>query len=203
MLLKFIYLILTLPIFLFSILIFVCCKGIRADYQEVRARISKYKISTERAQLISVLISGEDHRYLYHYGIDQLAIVRATYRLIRLHKIEGASTIEQQFVRTCIGRYEISIARKLREIILSVLISLKNNKADIANSYLQCAYFGHKTYGLEDAKVRLERLLHKAPVHSAELIALLKHPFPLRNNNLWLTKFTTRARWIRKKTISF
>ncbi|MHB8368624.1 MAG: transglycosylase domain-containing protein [Leptospirales bacterium] len=60
------------------------------------------------------LIAAEDRRNALHPGVDPIAMVRAGLVRIRHKKVEGASTIEQQFVRTVSGRYKRSLQRSLR-----------------------------------------------------------------------------------------
>src|SRR5262245_48824952 len=53
-----------------------------------------------------LLISGEDHRFFRHRGIDPIAICRSIWRGVVLGRREGASTIEMQVVRVVSGRFE-------------------------------------------------------------------------------------------------
>src|SRR5882672_10525141 len=42
----------------------------------------------------AMLISGEDHRFFGHGGVDAVAVCRAVWRGVVLRRREGASTIE-------------------------------------------------------------------------------------------------------------
>src|SRR5690348_10551479 len=66
----------------------------------------------------ALLISGEDHRFFGHCGIDPIAVCRAIWRGVVLGHREGASTIEMQLVRVVTGRFERTLTRKLREAAL-------------------------------------------------------------------------------------
>lgn len=61
------------------------------------------------------LVAAEDHRSRFHCGIDQVGILRAIYKRLFDAEIQGASTIEQQFVRVVTGDYSHSLQRKLKE----------------------------------------------------------------------------------------
>ena len=62
---------------------------------------------------IAALVRAEDRRNEVHCGVDPLAMIRALSVRVQSGTIQGASTIEQQFVRVISGRYERSLMRKL------------------------------------------------------------------------------------------
>src|ERR1700686_1168007 len=71
----------------------------------------------------ALLISGEDHRFFDHAGIDFIAVCRAVWRGHVLRRREGASTIEMQLVRVLTGRFERTLVRKIREAGLATLLA--------------------------------------------------------------------------------
>lgn len=140
------------------------------------------------------MILAEDHRSNYHYGVDQFAIARAIYLKLSKNVTQGASTIEQQFVRTLSGRYERTLRRKLREQVLSVMLCARFNKRDIAEAYLSCAYFGAGLQG-EDGIRKLRCL----DIHMGDesVIACLKYPVPSSLNDKYLKKLLRRVIYIK------
>jgi penicillin-binding protein 1A len=98
---------------------------------------------------VDVLISAEDHRSSLHLGVDPIAMIRAFLVRIFKGKIEGASTIEQQFVRTITGRFERTISRKVREQALAIAVSRRRSKYAIASAYLSVAFYGTGCVGLK------------------------------------------------------
>ena len=130
-------------------------------------------------QLIALLILGEDRRFLSHNGIDFLSIIRAIYLFISARKIQGASTIEQQLVRTITNQREISVHRKLREMFFAVYISRIYTKKQIATAYLRCAYFGWRMNGLKEVLARMNIDINNGSIHKfANIIARIKYPEP-------------------------
>ena len=117
--------------------------GIRSDIKKCLALIDSIKIELP-FQFLSSLIVAEDHRNALHPGIDPIAIIRAIYIWLRFGQIQGASTIEQQFVRTVSGRHEKKISRKIREQIIAVAVSRRRSKFQIATAYLSIAFYGTK-----------------------------------------------------------
>ncbi len=126
-----------------------------------------------------LLISGEDHRFFGHGGIDLIAICRAIWRGIVLRQPEGASTIEMQVVRVASGRFERTLRRKLREMALATLVTRAIPKEALPAVYLRIGYYGWRMNGFESACRRLG-LIPEAltPVQTARLVARLKYPQP-------------------------
>lgn len=126
-----------------------------------------------------LLISGEDHRFFCHLGFDIFAICRAIYRRAMFGIVEGASTIDQQTVRVLTGRYERTLNRKFKEILLAILITSVIPKEELPGLYLRVGYFGWRMNNFKDACVRLivspsNMLLLEA----ASIVARLKYPQP-------------------------
>src|SRR5208337_2064528 len=61
--------------------------------------------------LRQALIAAEDHRFFNHGGVDPIALVRAIVRFHLRGRLQGASTIEQQLVRTVTMRYDRTVLR--------------------------------------------------------------------------------------------
>ncbi len=141
-----------------------------------------------------LLISGEDHRFFSHYGFDLIAILRALWRNFAFNKHEGASTIEQQVVRTLTGNYERTIQRKLKEIFLATLVKNVIPKQDLPGLYLDIAYYGWRMNGFRQACLRLKldpKNLHIS--QAASLVARLKYPEPKRASFNRITQIQCRS----------
>jgi membrane peptidoglycan carboxypeptidase len=142
--------------------------------------------------VVRALIAGEDHRFSEHDGLDLVAVARAIWRFAVSRRIEGASTIEQQLIRTLSGRREKHFSRKIREIILAIRVSSAIPKEDIPGVYLSVAYFGWHMNGF-DAACRHLGLDAKSidGSQAARLIGRLKHPQP-KNPSL---NYLRRVSW--------
>lgn len=127
--------------------------------------------------LTKMLVLAEDRRFYSHSGVDALAVAAIAWRFVRTRRISGASTIEQQLVRTLTGRKERTLHRKLCEMLLAYGLSYQRDKSELAAMYLAVAYFGWRMNGVEDACRRLNIELDKITAHqAASLIARLKYP---------------------------
>jgi penicillin-binding protein 1A len=99
------------------------------------------------------VISIEDKRFASNSGVDIRGIARAFTQDI-LHKgtIQGASTIEQQFIKNALqAQSHRTIFEKLREAALAYQLSHKWSKEKILTAYLNTIYFGSGAYGIESA----------------------------------------------------
>jgi penicillin-binding protein 1A len=99
------------------------------------------------------VIAIEDKRFATNSGIDVRGIARAFFQDI-LHKgaIQGASTIEQQFVKNALqAQAHRTLFEKLREAALAWQLAHKWSKEKILDEYLNTIYFGNGAYGIESA----------------------------------------------------
>ncbi|ALN40856.1 peptidase [Rickettsia rhipicephali] len=112
-------------------------------------------INSVPSSLIESFIAAEDKNFYNHPGIDLLGIVRAAFLNISnyLHhrRMEGASTITQQVVKNFLLTNEISLERKIKEAILSYMISRVFTKDQILELYLNQTFFGRGAYGVAAA----------------------------------------------------
>ena len=143
--------------------------------------ISEYN-SLLPKQIIKSVVSIEDRRYFNHFGVDLYSICRAIFKYFISNRIEGASTIEQQLVRSITNERQISINRKFNEICLAVLISKKYDKIRILSYYL-ITYQFYNIIGIErlclEEKLNLQ---HISNYEAASVAARLKYPKIHENN---------------------
>ena len=118
-------------------------------YIENRTNVSIDEMSPN---IINALIAVEDHRFYTHWGIDVERLIGLPYYWIQ-GRFQGGSTISQQLARNLyrnIGR-EVSIRRKLREMITAVQIERNYTKKEIIEMYLNTVEFANSTFGIESA----------------------------------------------------
>jgi penicillin-binding protein 1A len=99
------------------------------------------------------VISIEDRRFMTNSGIDLRSLARAFVADV-LHgsAVQGASTIEQQFVKNALGQQaHRTIAEKLKEAALAFWLAHHWSKRKILTEYLNTIYFGNGAYGIEAA----------------------------------------------------
>ncbi|MCR4278901.1 MAG: transglycosylase domain-containing protein [bacterium] len=104
----------------------------------------------EYAQWASISI--EDKDFYNHHGIYWRGIFRAmTLGLLQNQRVQGTSTLTQQFVKNAILTNERSITRKLKEFILSIQIERTFTKDQILQLYMNEIPYGSTYYGIESA----------------------------------------------------
>lgn len=100
----------------------------------------------------------EDRRFFSHSGIEFRSLLRGFKRLVTRGSLGGVSTIDQQVVRISLNRYERTIMRKLRELIISFSINTSLSKNSILSYYIYNAYLGYKISGCAVAARTLFRV---------------------------------------------
>jgi hypothetical protein len=98
-----------------------------------------------------VILFLEDRRFFIHRGFEFRIVPRLAKRLLKGKRLGGISTIDQQVVRIITRKADRTLARKLREILLSVLINFHCPKRAIFDYYIHNAYMGHRLQGCEVA----------------------------------------------------
>jgi membrane peptidoglycan carboxypeptidase len=163
---------------------------IHLDLFKIERRI-KYDSWPEPLNDFEILVLIlEDRRFFDHYGIDVLSIVREIVRALTFHRFGGASTIDMQLVRTATGYRQITLRRKLYEMLLAWIIQYRYNKFEILRSYLGCAFFGSHLIGSE----AVARRIYNVPCsmltfdQAAEIAAMLVYPRPLVPSSEWAVK---------------
>ncbi len=97
-------------------------------------------------------VAIEDKDFYRHHGFDIRGIARAgLYNITHKQKMQGGSTITQQFVKNAILTPERTFSRKIKELILSIEIEMIYSKDDILKMYLNEIPYGSSAYGVEAA----------------------------------------------------
>ena len=131
-------------------------KLITEFYQENRNPIPLSAVPTN---LINAFIAIEDSDFYEHKGINLRRILITQLQnfknLILLSnknfKPQGGSTITQQLAINTFLTREISLSRKLQDILLALQIERNFTKEEILEMYLNEIYFGHGAYGVQSA----------------------------------------------------
>src|SRR5215470_2798286 len=103
----------------------------------------------------SAFLSAEDKNFYNHHGVDPLSIARAALadisRLRENQRPLGASTITQQVAKNMLLTSQVSVTRKIREILLATRIEAALPKDRILELYLNEIYLGSGYYGVAAA----------------------------------------------------
>jgi membrane peptidoglycan carboxypeptidase len=131
-------------------------------YAQNRIEVPIEKIAPVMQQAI---VAIEDQRFFSHAGIDFKGTLRASISTSGGGQVQGGSTITQQYVKqilltaaTTKAEQEAAVAvtlnRKIREARYAIGLENKLSKKQILEGYLNIAYFGAGSYGVEIASRR-------------------------------------------------
>jgi membrane peptidoglycan carboxypeptidase len=114
-----------------------------------KTNIPLHKIPVHVQQAV---ISAEDKEFYHHPGFSLRGIIRSLYLdIVKKDVAFGGSTITQQLVKNSLLHPQKSFLRKYQEIVLAQEIERKFSKEDILEMYLNSAYFGEGSFGIEEA----------------------------------------------------
>jgi membrane carboxypeptidase/penicillin-binding protein len=103
-------------------------------------------------QVQKAFIAAEDRRFYQHHGVDERGIIRAFIGdLAEPGRPQGGSTITQQVVKNLLVGEDVTYERKIREMIVASRLESTLNKNDILELYLNSAYLGRASWGIEMA----------------------------------------------------
>ena len=97
-------------------------------------------------------IAAEDRRFFQHHGVDERGIIRAFIgNLAEPGRPQGGSTITQQVVKNLLVGEDVTYERKIREMIVASRVESTLSKQEILELYLNSAYLGRGSWGVEMA----------------------------------------------------
>nr|WP_263324119.1 transglycosylase domain-containing protein [Neobacillus sp. Marseille-Q6967] len=103
-------------------------------------------------ELVNATISVEDRNFYEHNGFDYKRIAGAIVADIKaLAKVQGASTITQQYARNLFLEHDKTWKRKLHEAFYTIRLEMSYPKEEILEGYLNTIYYGNGAYGVQAA----------------------------------------------------
>ena len=102
--------------------------------------------------LIDATVAVEDKDFFDHSGFDYSRIAGAVLADVKAGgKVQGASTLTQQYARNLYLTHEKTWTRKINEALFAYRLELFYSKEEILEGYLNTVYYGHGMYGVEAA----------------------------------------------------
>ncbi|TCC23117.1 transglycosylase domain-containing protein [Kribbella speibonae] len=147
-------------------------KTIATLYQQNRTPVTLKAISPV---MLKAIVAIEDDRFYEHGALDFKGTLRALLRNQSSGGVsQGGSSITQQYVKLSLINKartpeEVKDAtaetyeRKIAELRYAIAVEKETPKAEILNRYLNLAFFGDRSYGVEAAA------MHYFGVHAAKL----------------------------------
>lgn len=99
-------------------------------------------------------IAIEDKTFYHHPGFSISGMMRATREIVFNKQIQGGSTITQQLIKSALLSPEVTLTRKLKEILLAFWAERLYGKQEILEMYLNQVPYGGTSWGVEAATQR-------------------------------------------------
>lgn len=130
-------------------------KSIINPAQPCLLKVSGANDTTENQPLLAKIIQlAEDPNFYQHHGVDSYFVgIAIANNLAKRQFFKGASTISMQLIKNLYLGEEKSLARKLEELILTLLMEnhFQIPKSRILAIYLQLIELGPEIYGVDKA----------------------------------------------------
>ncbi|MDJ1008575.1 MAG: PBP1A family penicillin-binding protein [Paracoccaceae bacterium] len=146
-------------------------------------------------------ISAEDKNFYEHAGFDTRGIAAAVVDAVesRFENVRGASTIPQQVAKNMLVGGDLSITRKIQEIILANRMVNSLDREKILEIYLNEIFLGQNSYGVAAAaQTYFNKTLSELTIDEAAYLASLpkspsnRHPVRQQETALFWRNNTLR-----------
>lgn len=101
--------------------------------------------------IIQATIAIEDRDFYRHNGFSMKGISRSLWEIIVHHRIQGGSTITQQLIKSALLTPEVTMVRKIKEIILAFWAERMYTKNQLLEMYFNQVPYGGTAWGIESA----------------------------------------------------
>jgi len=95
----------------------------------------------------------EDRSFYWHFGVNPVALIRATFSTILGSRRIGGSTITMQLARRLYNIDSRSITGKIKQVSLAIWLELRYSKREILEAYLNYAPYGGNIIGVGAASL--------------------------------------------------
>ncbi|WP_100332510.1 transglycosylase domain-containing protein [Bacillus xiapuensis] len=102
--------------------------------------------------LLQATLVIEDKKFFDHHGFDYKRVAGAAWADLKaMSKVQGASTITQQYARNLYLSHDKTWKRKFSEAVYAARLEMYYSKKEILEGYINTIYYGHGAYGIETA----------------------------------------------------
>ncbi len=102
--------------------------------------------------LVQAFVAIEDHRFFEHNGVDWYRTAGAVVNFATSYTSRyGGSSITQQLIKNLTGENEVTIQRKVQEILRALNLEKKKEKSEIMEMYLNTIFLSQNCHGVQAA----------------------------------------------------
>ena len=125
----------------------------KVGYTEIKRESGFKKAYYPKSELSNYLTEGivavEDHRFYQHRGFDVKRTAKAALNyILGGERVFGGSTITQQLIKNVSGDNQLTVSRKLAEILRAVHVEKLYSKDEILEVYLNVIPMGGNIFGV-------------------------------------------------------
>ncbi|MBC3842522.1 penicillin-binding protein [Streptacidiphilus sp. 4-A2] len=120
--------------------------GQTGEVNRVSVPISEIALTMQHAA-----VSAEDRTFYTNRGVSVSGMARAAWYTVSGRGLQGGSTITQQYVKNYYLNQDQNVARKAKEVFISLKVDQTESKDTIMAGYLNTSYFGRGAYGIQAA----------------------------------------------------
>ncbi len=147
-------------------------------------RLSWVTVEQVPPAFVEALLQAEDHRFYWHFGVDPLALVKATVTRFTGGGVRGASTLTMQlaelidnpdYIKTSPRR---TAGQKIQQMVRAIALEMSWSKHDILEAYINLISYRGELQGIAAASFGL---FDKSPSaltrpEAAVIAALIRSP---------------------------
>ena len=143
------------------------------------------------------ILAAEDSDFFQHAGIDFRRLIYQVFRNIAYGERKGASTITMQLSKLLLTSPEVTIKRKIQDMIFAIQIERTMSKEQIFTRYVNQLYLGHGRHGLAAAsEFYFQKTMDALEWHEAALLVGL-FPNPARYSPINYPEVSVQRRnWV-------
>ncbi len=139
-------------------------------------------LSEVSPEFVAALLLHEDRHFRWHFGVDPVALVRASVHLAAGGPHQGGSTVTMQLARLIYHLNTRSVSGKLRQILAATWLELRYSKDEILEAHLNLTPYGRNVQGIGAAsRIYLGKSPGKLTFAEALALALIPQSPNLRD----------------------
>lgn len=152
--------------------------------------------------VVNAFVSAEDKNFFQHKGVELRGVLRGFIRYIKDKTIVGGSTLTQQVVKNLVLSSDITLERKIKEMVISSRLEKTLSKNQILEIYLNLINLGRHSWGIQTATTNYfgeDRFVSDLGLNEASFLAGVTHAPNSYEPELNFEKIKDRQQFVLKE----
>lgn len=166
----------------------------------------KYRVWVSLQNISPILkdavLLHEDQYFYRHFGINPLALLRATWKTLSGGRKQGGSTVSMQVVRKLYNLNSRTVSGKLTQLIRAIQLEFNYSKDEILEAYLNLVPFSQNIEGVAAASlIYFSKRADKLTLPEALTLAVIpqsplrRDPSQVSTEPLWKARIALYRKW--------